>query len=68
VGLSPFTGMVYGDRIYMMNTLTGRFQRTPISHSAAAALYDLRARSALDFAKRTIDESVAYQFSARAGQ
>jgi hypothetical protein len=28
----------------------------------------LRARSALDFAKRTIDESVAYQFSARAGQ
>jgi hypothetical protein len=68
VGLSPFTGMVYGDRIYMMNTLTGRFQRTPISHSAAAALDDLRARSALDFAKRTIDESVAYQFSARAGQ
>ena len=68
VGLSPFTGMVYGDRIYMMNTLTGRFQRTPISNLAATALDDSRARKALDFAKRTIDESVAYQFSSRGDQ
>jgi hypothetical protein len=68
VGLSPFTGMVYGDRIYMMNTLTGRFQRTPISNTPAKALDDSQARTALDFAKRTIDESVAYQFSPRSDQ
>ena len=68
VGLSPYTGMVYGDRIYMMNTLTGRFGRTPVASTAAAALDDSRARGALDFARRTIDESVAYQFSARRKQ
>jgi hypothetical protein len=66
VGLSPFDGMILGGRIYMRNTVTGFIERRDAGasrNSTAPLLSDSSVAAALAFATRTINESVAWQFS-----